>query len=236
MEELPSKLRGLVRNVKKVEAEIAALKISYLKKINKGTKIVILDSWVSFLPSLLPSYINFNHFFTFSHWFFMHFLDDIYLIHRYSDLAKIVARTLTGLGFKNTWIVADGFSGGKGWLQSRLGTDSYNFSFAEVLSPSRVIPAAVRGFGTTSQSSRKLLPGADWSFFFVLKTLLQICASINSSKFIYLISFSWLLFHLSNAPFEWLLPLSLSYDHLGECWKLIRILILWSSTPWSGKY
>jgi len=76
-------------------------------------------------------------------------------------VAKTVGRTLTSLGFKNTWIVADGFSGNKGWLQSRLGTDSYNFSFAEVLSPSRIIPASVRGFGTTSQSSTKLLPGAD---------------------------------------------------------------------------
>ncbi|XP_004508601.1 calcium sensing receptor, chloroplastic [Cicer arietinum] len=121
LEEVPSKIRGLVRNVKRVEGEIAALKISYLKKINKGTNIVILDS--------------------------------------YSDSAKIVARTLTGIGFKKTWIVGDGFSGGKGWLQSRLGTDSYKFSFAEVLSPSRVISA---GFGTTSrQSSQKLLPGAD---------------------------------------------------------------------------
>ncbi|CAL0325748.1 unnamed protein product [Lupinus luteus] len=123
LEELPSKLKGVVRNVKNVEAEIAALKISYLKKINKGTNIVILDS--------------------------------------YSDSAKIVARTLTGLGFKNSWIIADGFSGGRGWINSRLGTDSYKFSFAEVLSPSRVIPAAVRNFGTTSQSSRKLLPGSD---------------------------------------------------------------------------
>ncbi|KAG5027882.1 hypothetical protein AAZX31_05G015300 [Glycine max] len=123
LEELQSKLRGQVKNVKKLEAEIVALKISYLKKINKGTNVVILDS--------------------------------------YSDVAKTVGRTLTSLGFKNTWIVADGFSGNKGWLQSRLGTDSYNFSFAEVLSPSRVIPAAVRSFGTTSQSSTKLLPGAD---------------------------------------------------------------------------
>ncbi|KAF8005785.1 hypothetical protein BT93_K0155 [Corymbia citriodora subsp. variegata] len=122
LEELPSKLRGLVRNVKKVEAEIAALKISYLKKINKGSNIVILDS--------------------------------------YSDSAKIVARTLTSLGFKNCWVVADGFSGRNGWLQSRLGTDSYNFSFAEVLSPSRVIPAAVRRFGTMSSSGGKLLPGS----------------------------------------------------------------------------
>jgi len=46
LEELPSKLKGLVRNAKKVEAEIAALKITYLKKINKGSNIVIMDSWV----------------------------------------------------------------------------------------------------------------------------------------------------------------------------------------------
>ncbi|CAL0306211.1 unnamed protein product [Lupinus luteus] len=44
LEELPSKLKGVVSNVKNVEAEIAALKISYLKKINKGANIVILDS------------------------------------------------------------------------------------------------------------------------------------------------------------------------------------------------
>ncbi|KAK4383333.1 Calcium sensing receptor, chloroplastic [Sesamum angolense] len=89
LEELPSKIRSLVRSVKKVEAELVALKISYLKKINKSSNIVILDS--------------------------------------------------------------------KGWLQSRLGTDSYNLSFAQVLSPSRVIPAAARRFGTSS--STKLLPG-----------------------------------------------------------------------------
>ncbi|KAI5416469.1 calcium sensing receptor, chloroplastic [Lathyrus oleraceus] len=124
LEEVPSKIKGLVRNVKRVEAEIAALKISYLKKINKGSNVVILDS--------------------------------------YSDSAKTVARTLTRLGFKNSWIVGDGFSGGRGWLQSRLGTDSYKFSFAEVLSPSRIIPAGVKSFGTSSrQSSQKLLPGAD---------------------------------------------------------------------------
>ncbi|KAG6411166.1 hypothetical protein SASPL_129242 [Salvia splendens] len=119
LEELPSKVRSLVRNVKKVEAELVALKISYLKKINKGSNIAILDS--------------------------------------YCDSAKTVAKTLTKLGFKNTWIVTDGFSGSKGWLQSRLGTDSYNLSFAEVISPSRVISSASRKFGTTST---KLLPGA----------------------------------------------------------------------------
>lgn len=120
LEELPSKVKNLVKNVKKVESELVALKISYLKRINKGSNIIIMDS--------------------------------------YSDSAKIVAKALTNLGFKNCWIVSDGFSGGKGWLQSRLGTDTYNFSFAEVLSPSRVIPAATRRFGTTS--SAKLLPGS----------------------------------------------------------------------------
>lgn len=126
LEELPSKLRGIVRNVKKLEAELSAIKISYLKKLNKGSNIVILGS--------------------------------------YSDSAKAVAKALTRLGFKNSWIVTDGFLGSKGWLQSRLGTDTYKFSFAEILSPSRVIPSGAKRFGTTSLSSasgQKLLPGAD---------------------------------------------------------------------------
>ncbi|GMY15416.1 calcium sensing receptor, chloroplastic isoform X2 [Fagus crenata] len=122
-EELPSKSKGFFRNVKKVEAENAALKISYLKKINKGSNIVILDS--------------------------------------YTDSAKLVARALTRRGFKNCWIVADGFSGSRGWLQSQLGTDSYKFSLVGVISPSRLIRAAVRRFGTTSSNGRKLLPGVD---------------------------------------------------------------------------
>lgn len=123
LEELPSKIKNIVRDAKKVEAEMAALKISYLKRVGKGSNIIIMDS--------------------------------------YSDTAKIVARTLTSLGFKNCWIVNDGFSGGQGWLQSRLGTDSYNVSFAEVLSPSRIIPSSKR-FGTRSstslQPSGKFLP------------------------------------------------------------------------------
>ncbi|XP_022885618.1 calcium sensing receptor, chloroplastic [Olea europaea var. sylvestris] len=119
LEELPSKIRSLVRNVKKVEAELVGVKISYLKRIGKGSNIVILDS--------------------------------------YSDSAKMVARALSNLGFKNCWVVTDGFSGSKGWLQSRLGIDSYNLSFAEIVSPSRIIPAASKRFSTSSSS--KLLPG-----------------------------------------------------------------------------
>lgn len=121
LEELPNKLRGIVRNAKRVEAEIAALKISYLKRINKGSNIIIMDS--------------------------------------YSDSAKIVARTLKNLGFNNCWIVTDGFSGSRGWLQSRLGTDSYNLSLAQVLSPSRIIPAASRSFGT--KTGTRFLPGSE---------------------------------------------------------------------------
>ncbi|KAF3581206.1 hypothetical protein DY000_02029852 [Brassica cretica] len=45
LEELPNKVKGIVRNSKRVEAEIAALKISYLKRINKGSNIIIMDSW-----------------------------------------------------------------------------------------------------------------------------------------------------------------------------------------------
>ncbi|CAN0902490.1 Calcium sensing receptor, chloroplastic [Linum grandiflorum] len=117
LEELPNKLKGLVKNTKKLEAELAALKISYLKRVNKGSNIIILDS--------------------------------------YADSAKTVARTLTSLGFKNCWVVGGGFSGGRGWLQSRLGTDSYNVSFAEIISPSRIIPAATKRFGTSSKQLQK---------------------------------------------------------------------------------
>jgi rhodanese-related sulfurtransferase len=105
VEELGGKLRGQLRNARKVEAEVTAIKISSLKRVNKGSKIVIIDST--------------------------------------GDIAKSVARSLSSLGFSNTWVVADGFDGGKGWIQSRLGTESYNLSYAEVLSPTRIIPAGM---------------------------------------------------------------------------------------------
>lgn len=46
LDELPSKLKGMVRNAKKAEAEITALKISYLKKLGKGSNVIIMDSSV----------------------------------------------------------------------------------------------------------------------------------------------------------------------------------------------
>ncbi|XP_074316488.1 calcium sensing receptor, chloroplastic-like [Silene latifolia] len=121
LEELPSKLKNQVKSTKKVEAEIVALKISFLKRLNKGSNIVIMDS--------------------------------------YSDYAKIAAKTLSSLGFKNTWIMLNGFSGGKGWSQSRLGTESYNVSFAEIFTPSRIIPGRTGTISSTVQTTRRLLPG-----------------------------------------------------------------------------
>jgi hypothetical protein len=44
IEELSGKLRGQLRNARKVEAEVTAIKISSLKRVNKGSKIVIIDS------------------------------------------------------------------------------------------------------------------------------------------------------------------------------------------------
>ncbi|CAL4885165.1 unnamed protein product [Urochloa decumbens] len=133
LEELPSKLKGMVRSAKKAEAEITALKISYLKRIGKGSNVIIMDS--------------------------------------YNDISKTVAKTLNSVGFKNCWVMAGGFSGRKGWAQSRLGTDSFNLSVVEVVTPSRVIPAAAGRIGTIAgrngttssasrATSRKLLPGS----------------------------------------------------------------------------
>lgn len=168
----------MVRNAKKAEAEIAALKISYLKKIGKGSNVIIMDSSVhpnhlhySDFCSCLPS-SNFDE-----HGGDLFFSDDLRVCGfrmacRYNDVSKTVAKTLNSVGFKNCWVMAGGFSGRKGWAQSRLGTDSYNLSVVEVVTPSRVIPAAVAGrTGTTSArigatssasraTSRKLLPGS----------------------------------------------------------------------------
>ncbi|PHT37700.1 hypothetical protein CQW23_21273 [Capsicum baccatum] len=44
LEDFLSNVRNLERNLKKVEAKIVALKISLLKKVNKGSNIVIMDS------------------------------------------------------------------------------------------------------------------------------------------------------------------------------------------------
>jgi rhodanese-related sulfurtransferase len=128
LEDFPGKIKSQLRNSSKVEAEVVAIKIAALKKLNKGSKIVLIDES--------------------------------------GKIAKTVARTLKSQGFKNTFVIKDGFKGGKGWIQSRLGTDDYSstgFSFSEVVSPSRIIPAGTKRLGTSSSGSNtsrfKLLPG-----------------------------------------------------------------------------
>lgn len=127
VEELSLKFKGRLRDYRKAEAEVAAIKISYLRRINKSSKLVILD--------------------------------------RYGDMAKSVARSLTRLGLKNSWVVTDGFDGGRGWVQSRLGTASHSASIAAILSPTRIISEGAKKIFPSSKDidvapqPRKLLPG-----------------------------------------------------------------------------
>ncbi|CAM6088173.1 unnamed protein product [Calypogeia fissa] len=128
LEGFPGKLKSQLRNSRKVEGEVVAIKIAALKRLNKGSKIILIDES--------------------------------------GDIAKTVARALKSQGFKNSYVITDGFKGGKGWIQSRLGTDDYSstgLSFSEVLSPSRIIPAGTtKRLGTKSGPSTgrfNLLPG-----------------------------------------------------------------------------
>lgn len=127
VEELSLKFKGQLRDYRKAEAEVAAIKISYLRRINKSSKLVILD--------------------------------------RYGDMAKSVARSLMKLGLKNSWVVTDGFDGGRGWVQSRLGTASHSSSIAAILSPTRIISEGAKKIFPSSKDidvapqPRKLLPG-----------------------------------------------------------------------------
>lgn len=110
VEDLPGKLRGQLRNARKVEAELTAIKIAALKRLGKGSKIAILDA--------------------------------------NGSVAKLVARSLSNLGFRNIFVVKDGTDGSTGWVQSQLAMESFSGGQAEILSPSRVIPAS--RFGTRS--------------------------------------------------------------------------------------
>jgi len=72
----------------------------------------------------------------------------------YGDVAKTVERALTGLRFNNAWVFPDGFLGAKGLMQNCLGTYSYNASFVEILTPSRIILTPRGCFGTTISGSQ----------------------------------------------------------------------------------
>lgn len=63
---------------------------------------------------------------------------------RNGDVARTIARALSGLGFNSTWVVTDGFDGGRGWVQSRLATEAPGASFTQILSPSRVLSSGTK--------------------------------------------------------------------------------------------
>ncbi|MCO5587599.1 hypothetical protein L7F22_041548 [Adiantum nelumboides] len=109
IEDLSLKFKGQLRDYRRAEAEVAAIKISFLRRINKSSKLVILD--------------------------------------RYGDVAKLVARSLTRFGFRNSWVITDGFDGGRGWVQSRLST-APRAGFAQMFSPTRLI----------SEGAKKIFP------------------------------------------------------------------------------
>ncbi|KAL6747088.1 hypothetical protein V8C86DRAFT_2920968 [Haematococcus lacustris] len=76
------RLRGQLRDPNSIEAQITALQVSALKRINKGTKVVLLD--------------------------------------RYGPAARTVAKELGRKGYTKVFVVAGGFDGRGGWVQSKL--------------------------------------------------------------------------------------------------------------------
>lgn len=76
------KLRGQLKDPSAIEASVTALQIAALKKVNKGTKIILLD--------------------------------------RYGGLSQTIAKELGQKGFSKVFVVAGGFDGRGGWVQSKL--------------------------------------------------------------------------------------------------------------------
>ena len=76
------RLRGQLRNAGAIENQVTAMQIAALKRIGRGTRVVLLD--------------------------------------RNGGSAKDVARELGRKGFGRVYIVAGGFEGRAGWVQSKL--------------------------------------------------------------------------------------------------------------------
>lgn len=72
---------------------------------------------------------------------------------RAGNTSKTVAKFLSRNGFGKVYVVASGFDGNKGWVQSKLGTDEYNQSGFEILNPARVISGQGL-FGGKPQTTR----------------------------------------------------------------------------------
>jgi len=76
------KLRGALKDPGYIEAQVTALQIAALKRLGKGTKILLLD--------------------------------------RYGNASKVVAKELARRGYGRVFVVAGGFDGRGGWVQSKL--------------------------------------------------------------------------------------------------------------------
>jgi len=110
------KLRGSLKDPGFLEAQVTALQIAALKRLNRGSKILLLD--------------------------------------RYGNTSKIIAKELARRGFNRCYVVAGGFDGRGGWVQSKLlvkptagmysGAEPIGSKFARTLS--------------TRTSGRKALP------------------------------------------------------------------------------
>eukprot|EP00775_Hariotina_reticulata_P005852 gene5852-6093_t len=76
------KLRGQLRDPSAIEAQVTALQIAALKRIGRGSKVLLLD--------------------------------------RFGNTSKAVAKELARRGFGRVFVVAGGFDGRGGWVQSKL--------------------------------------------------------------------------------------------------------------------
>lgn len=92
-------------------------------------------------------------------------------VFRAGNIAKIIAKSLSELGFKNTWVVADGYDGGKGWVQSKLGSESYKSSFGDILSPSRVIPPGTHVLTSWDYRTMNYLINESWLLGLLMESL-----------------------------------------------------------------
>lgn len=109
------KLRGQLRDANAIEAQITALQIASLKKIGRGSKIVLLD--------------------------------------RYGSASKAVAKELARRGFGRVFVVAGGFDGRGGWVQSKLLVKPTASMFSGV--SSSPLPASLaRTLSTRTESAR----------------------------------------------------------------------------------
>lgn len=112
------KLRGQLRDAGAIEAQVTALQIAALKRIGRGSKVILLD--------------------------------------RFGNVSKAVAKELSRRGFGRVFVVAGGFDGRAGWVQSKLLVKPTATQFVS----SSPIPNLARTLSTRTETTRgrKALP------------------------------------------------------------------------------